>query len=76
MEKKELSLGGWVATLIIAMIPIVNIIMLFVWGFSANEYNGRKQWARAQLIISAISIVLSILFGSWLISLLSMILAA
>ena len=37
-----ISIGNWIISLILTMIPIVNIIMLFVWAFSngTNPYSG------------------------------------
>ena len=30
-----LSLGDWIITLIVLAIPLVNLVMLFVWGFGS-----------------------------------------
>ena len=35
-----ISIGNWIISLILTMIPIVNIIMLFVWAFSNGTYSG------------------------------------
>ena len=32
-----ISLGEWIITFIVLAIPLVNIIMLFVWGFSSEH---------------------------------------
>lgn len=56
---REMSVGDWVFTLFIALIPLVNLIMLIVWATSGSyDYKSRKNWAIAQLIWSAISIVI------------------
>ncbi len=60
--RPSMSLGSWVITLILTAIPIVGIIMLFVWGFSRDADPNRKVWAQAQLIITAIGIVLCVLY--------------
>ena len=41
-----LSVGGFLGTMIVMAIPIVNIIMLFVWGFGANANLNRKNLCR------------------------------
>ena len=41
-----ISIGNWIISLILTMIPIVNIIMLFVWAFS-NGTNPTKEIGRA-----------------------------
>ncbi|WP_391206258.1 hypothetical protein [Psychrobacillus sp. L4] len=58
----EMSVGEWLITMLIMIIPIVNIVMLFVWGF--GNADPRRNYARASLIWMAISIVLVILFYS------------
>lgn len=61
------SIGNWIITLIITMIPILNIIMLFVWGFSRNANPTKANWAKAALILIAAWIILGILFGGYFI---------
>ena len=68
MENHEtapvLTLKEWVITLLITLIPMVGFIMLFVWGFSDSANPNKKNWARAALIMLAVSTVLYfILFG-------------
>ena len=68
MENQEtapvLSLKDWVITLLITFIPMVGFIMLFVWGFSDSANPNKRNFARAALIMVAVSTVLYfILFG-------------
>lgn len=65
-----MSIGEWIITLIITYIPIVGLIMLFVWAFGDGAHPSKKTWAQATLIMIAIMIVLSILFFSLLASIL------
>lgn len=55
-----LSLGQWIITLIVLMIPCVGWIMLFVWGFGSGNVS-RKNFCRAQLIVGAVLLVLMII---------------
>ena len=57
----EMTLGQWLLTLLLTMIPCVNIVMLFVWAFGNGEYVARKRWAQAQLSFTAIIVVLYII---------------
>lgn len=57
-NKSVMTMGEWIITLIVMMIPCVNIIMLLVWAFGNGNEN-RKNYCRASLIIAAIGIVLS-----------------
>ena len=44
------------------MIPIVNIVLLFVWAFGDTKQYSLKTWAKAELIMVAIGIGIGILF--------------
>lgn len=57
----QMSVGSWIVTYILMIIPLVNIIMLFIWAFDATSL--RRNFARAQLIIMGIMIVLSIVIS-------------
>ena len=59
-----MSLKDWLITLLIMFIPCVNIIMMFVWAFSKTENPNKSNYFKAALIIYAISIVISIIFGA------------
>jgi hypothetical protein len=58
-----ISLGEWIITFILLAIPLVNIIMLFVWGFSSSTNPNKQNFAKATLIIYLIAIVCFFLFG-------------
>ncbi|NME05579.1 hypothetical protein HF876_06890 [Psychrobacillus sp. BL-248-WT-3] len=49
----------WIITMLIMAIPIVNLVMLFIWGFGNPD--PRRNFARASLIWMAISIGLVII---------------
>ena len=59
-----LTLGDWMLTLLLLMIPIVNIVMLIVWSADSNTNPNKRHFAWAQLIFMGITIVLSIIFSS------------
>jgi len=65
-----MTIGDWIITFIITYIPLVGIIMLFVWAFGGDAHPSKKTWAQATLIIFAVMIVLSILFFGIIVSLL------
>ncbi len=62
-ENKPVSVGDWIVTFILLAIPIVNIVMLFVWGFGGSAHPSKKTYAQATLIIMGVVICLGILFG-------------
>lgn len=63
-DTAPLSLGQYIIMFLISAIPIVNIIMLLIWAFSANININKKNFARASLIFMVAGIILAILFSS------------
>ncbi|WP_243156485.1 hypothetical protein [Clostridium sp. C8-1-8] len=59
-NSQPMTLGNWVVTMILLAIPIVNLVLLFVWGFGTNVNKSKKTYCQATLIFSAIIIVLTI----------------
>lgn len=62
-ESSPVSLGDWILTLIILAIPIVGLVMLFVWGFSSGTHPSKQNYCRAVLIFALIGFVLVFLFA-------------
>lgn len=56
------SLGDWLVTLLLLAIPIVNIIVLIVWAVSGSTNPNKGNFAKATLIVMAITVVLWTLF--------------
>jgi hypothetical protein len=54
---EHVSIGGWIGRWIVMCIPIVNIIMLFVWAFGGSRKYSLKTWARARLLLALIVII-------------------
>ncbi|WP_247902575.1 hypothetical protein [Paenibacillus pabuli] len=57
---QPVSFGSWMLTLFLMMIPLVNIIMLFVWAFGDSNPS-KANYAKAALLWAAIGIVIWIL---------------
>ena len=53
-----ISVGEWMVILLITSIPVVNIIMLFLWTFSNRTPASKSNFAKASLIWLAISYIL------------------
>ena len=56
-----MSVKEWLITLLILCIPLVNIIMMFVWGFGSSTKPTKANFCKAYLILTAIVIVLYVL---------------
>lgn len=62
------SVGEWLITYLIMIIPIVNVIMLFVWAFGDGTKESKANWAKASLILAAIGLVIGFFFFSLMVS--------
>jgi len=56
-----LKTKDWMIILLITMIPLINIVMLFVWAFSQGENPNKSNWAKANLLWMAIGVGLAII---------------
>jgi len=58
---QTVSLGDWILTMILSGIPLVGLIMLFVWAFGGGAKVSKQNYARAVLILAIICIILGVL---------------
>ncbi|HFC8468209.1 MAG: hypothetical protein E6X67_02355 [Neisseria subflava] len=61
------SVKEWLITNLILMIPMVNLVMIFVWAFSSNTNPNKANYFKAALILFVIYLVLAVavvIFGS------------
>ncbi len=54
-----ITMGEWMISLLIMMIPCANLIMAFVWAFSDKEKKSKSNFFKAYLIYMGISALLS-----------------
>ncbi len=57
------TVGDWVLTYLIAAIPLIGLVMLFVWAFGNDTNPNKANWAKAALIWAAIAIGIYITFA-------------
>lgn len=55
------SIKEWLLTNLILMIPLVNIVMTFVWAFGSNTNPNKANYFKAALILFVIYLVLAVL---------------
>jgi hypothetical protein len=60
ITEKPLSTGEWIVTELILIIPLVGLVMYFVWAFSEGNIS-RRNMCRARLIICAVCLGLAAL---------------
>ena len=63
-KNAPVSLKEWLITLLIMCIPIVNIVMIFVWAFGKNVNPSKSNYFKANLIFVAIELVVITIFWS------------
>lgn len=49
--------------LLLMCVPILNVILLFVWGFGSSANLNKKNLARASLILGAVMLIFWIAAG-------------
>jgi len=60
-QSDVISVGDWMVTLLIMIIPLINIIMLFVWAFGGGPKISKANWAKASLLWLLIMIIIYII---------------
>jgi len=58
---KPVTVGNWLLTALLMCIPLINVILLFVWAFGSNTPISKANWAKAALIWAVISVILYVL---------------
>ncbi|MCP1308948.1 hypothetical protein [Paenibacillus tyrfis] len=58
-----ITVKDWLVTLLILIIPVVNLIMLFVWAFGGGANPSKSNYAKAALIWMVIGFVLYLIVG-------------
>lgn len=57
-DDEHMTVGNWVVTFLLMLIPIVNIVLMFVWAFGSNVNRSKKTYFQAQLIMFGIILAL------------------
>ncbi len=60
-QYEPVKTGDWFLTILISAIPLVGLIMLFVWGFGSGTNPNKANWAKATLLWYLVGIVLAII---------------
>ena len=55
-----MTIGNWLITFIVLALPLVGIIMQFVWAFSGDTHPSKRTFCQASLIMLGAMIVLAI----------------
>jgi len=58
-----MKVGNWVVTWLLMLIPIANIVLVFMWAFGSDVNPSKKSFFQAYLILMVVGIVLGIVVG-------------
>ena len=61
-NQDTLTVGDWMIILLLISIPVINIIMLFVWALSSDTNETKSNFAKATLMWFVVIIILWVLF--------------
>jgi hypothetical protein len=57
-----LSVKDWAITIFITGLPLIGLVMLFVWAFSDATNINKKNWAKGNLVIMLIFFLIAMSF--------------
>ena len=61
---QPMQLKDWLITFLLMLIPIANIVLMFIWAFGSNVNKSKKTYFQATLIMAGVLFLLWIVFGS------------
>jgi len=61
-NRNIVTTGDWVISILLLIVPVVQIVAPFVWVFSRSTPLSKKNFGKAILILWLVSIVLILLF--------------
>lgn len=62
-REKPMTVGDWIVTFLLTSIPVVGIVLLFCWAFGIDEKKSKANYAKATLILGAISVAIGIIIA-------------
>ena len=62
--EKPVSIGGWVGTILLGCVPVVNIILWLIWAFTA-KCRSRRTFSIACLILTGALLLIALLAVSF-----------
>ena len=58
---EHVSTWGWIGRWLLLCIPILNIILLFIWAFGGSSKRSLVTWARAHLILALFGTIIAVI---------------
>ena len=60
-QNREVSVGNWMWTMVVMCIPVVSLVMCFVWAFGGAVVPSKRNYFRAVLIWKLIAFVVVVI---------------
>jgi hypothetical protein len=60
IQEKPLTTGEWFVTLLVLALPLIGLVMHFVWAFGGGGNVGRRNFCRATLLWIAVIFCLGV----------------
>jgi hypothetical protein len=57
-----MSTVEWIVTLLIMIVPVLNLVMLIIWASDRNTNLNKANWAKATLILIGIQVIIFMFF--------------
>lgn len=62
-QDETVTMGEWFVFFLVMAIPLVNVIMLFVWAFGSGTKPSKANLCKLQLLLYAIAIIIIVIIG-------------
>ncbi|MFC3879143.1 hypothetical protein ACFOSV_03095 [Algoriphagus namhaensis] len=63
-QKRPLTLGDWIISVLVTKIPLIGFIMLIVWAVDSNTEQSKANWAKSELIVKLIGFAIAVIIIS------------
>ncbi len=60
VTNETVTVGQWMLTLFLLIIPVANIILTFVWAFSKGVKPSKRNFCKAMLVFELIGIIVGV----------------
>ena len=65
--EEPVSVGEWIVSMLLMLVPCLNIIMMFVWAFGKDEKKSKSNFFKASLIYMGVVLVLYLILAVFII---------
>ncbi len=64
---KPVAFSDWLVTLVITLVPVLNLVMLILWATEQNTNPSKANWAKASLVVIALQVIFTLfLIGAFI----------